>query len=115
MDRNQKNGIVSFISGIGVIILLGGIFLDYYVFGVGLLIAIGFFIMSGVVATFLGVDDKSQAYYYNSDQGKSFQEPSMHTPQSFEKTQTGAEYCTKCGSRVDKGSSFCSSCGTIIG
>jgi len=115
MDRNQKSGIVSFISGIGVIILLGGIFLDYYDFGVGLLIAIGFFIMSGVVATFLGVDDKSQAYNYNSDQGKSFQEPSMHTPRSFEKTQTGAEYCTKCGTIIDKGSSFCTKCGTNIG
>jgi len=35
MDRNQKNGIVSFISGLGVIILLSGIFLDYYDFGTG--------------------------------------------------------------------------------
>lgn len=57
MKKNQKQAIVSLISGLGVIVLLVGVFTDIYEFTTGLIIAIALWIIDGVVATFLGVSD----------------------------------------------------------
>lgn len=112
MDRNQKKGIVSFISGIGVIFLLVGIFTDQYDFGTGLVVAILFWIMSGVISSFLGVDDDdnylSSSYSHRNEYSLKH---SVSSRPSFEKTATGAQFCARCGERVDSGSSFCSNCG----
>ena len=59
VSNDFKNGIVSAISSLGVVILLAGIFLDVIEFSVALVIAIALWIFSGVVATFLGVNKKS--------------------------------------------------------
>ncbi len=55
MSTNAKKALVSLLSALGVIALLVGIFTDALSFGVGLIIAIVFWIASGIVATMLGV------------------------------------------------------------
>jgi hypothetical protein len=114
MDRNQKKGIISFISGLGVIFLLIGIFTPYYDFGNGLIVAMVFWILSGVLSTFLGVNEESTIYPRKSAQVDYIQESPTYSEPSFEKTPTGALYCTKCGSRIEKNSRFCATCGANI-
>ncbi len=58
MTKNVKRGLVSLLGGIGLIALLLGIFTDIYSFGIGLIIAIAFWIVSGVLATMLGLKDQ---------------------------------------------------------
>ena len=55
MSKNVKTGLVSLVGGLGAIALLIGIFTHVYSFGVGLIIAIAFWVASGVMATMLGV------------------------------------------------------------
>jgi len=55
MSKNAKRALVSLLSGLGLIALLVAIFTDALSFGVGLIIAIVFWIASGIVATMLGV------------------------------------------------------------
>ena len=55
MSKNVKRGLVSLVGVLGVIALLLGIFTDIYSFGIGLIIAIALWIVSGVMATMLGV------------------------------------------------------------
>ena len=114
MDRNQKKGIISFISGLGVIFLLVGIFTHYYDFGTGLVVAMVFWILSGALSTFLGVDEEIAVYHQDSDQGDYVQRTSKISQSSSEKTQTKALFCTRCGSRIETGSIFCATCGANI-
>ncbi len=60
MSKNVKRGLVSLLGGLGLIALLVGIFTDIYSFGIGLIIAIAFWIVSGVLATMLGVKEKKK-------------------------------------------------------
>ena len=55
MSKNAKMALVSLLGGLGLIALLVGIFTDALSFSAGLIIAIAFWIVSGVVATMLGV------------------------------------------------------------
>lgn len=57
MNKNQKQAIVGLLSGIGVIVLLLGIFTEIYVFTTGLIIAIAIWILNGVLAKYWGVKD----------------------------------------------------------
>lgn len=54
MTKNMKNGIVSLLGGIGVIVLLIGIFTNLYTFNVGLVSAIAIWIITGAISTMLG-------------------------------------------------------------
>jgi len=60
MSKNVKRGLVSIVGGLGVIVLLLGIFTDVYSFGIGLVIAIALWIVSGVMATMLGVKEEKK-------------------------------------------------------
>ncbi|MFX0087479.1 MAG: zinc ribbon domain-containing protein [Candidatus Hodarchaeota archaeon] len=110
MNRNQKKGLISFISGLGVIFLLVGIFTHYYTFGTGLVVAMVFWILSGALSTFLGINEETAISPQHSYQGDHLHE----APATFEKTATGALYCARCGSKIEKGSRFCSICGADI-
>ncbi len=55
MSDNIKKGLTTILGGLGLIALLLGIFTDVYSFGVGLIIAIAFWIATGAVATMLGL------------------------------------------------------------
>jgi len=54
MTANVKRGIVALLGGLGTIALLLGIFTKIYSFGVGLIIAIAIWIITGAIATMLG-------------------------------------------------------------
>ncbi len=58
MKKNQKDVLVKLFGAIGVIILLGGIFLQLYEFTTGLFVAIVIWILTGVLAKYWGVKKK---------------------------------------------------------
>ncbi len=60
MSKNAKTGLVSLLGGLGLIALLVGIFTEIYSFGIGLIICIAFGVISGVLATMLGVKDETK-------------------------------------------------------
>lgn len=55
MNQNFKHGIISFIGGIGLVVLIAGIFINSIPFNYALFIAISLWMLSGVVAKFMGV------------------------------------------------------------
>jgi hypothetical protein len=58
MKKNSKSALLKLLNGIGVIILLGGIFTGWYDFGIGLVAAIAVWIIAGAIAIYVGVKDK---------------------------------------------------------
>lgn len=58
MKENQKKALIALLGGIGTIVLLIGIFTDLYKFTYGLVAAIAIWILTGVVAKYLGVEEK---------------------------------------------------------
>lgn len=58
MKENQKKALIALLGGIGTIVLLIGIFTDLYQFTYGLVVAIAIWILTGVVAKYLGVEKK---------------------------------------------------------
>lgn len=55
MENHQKKAIVGLAGGMGVIVFLLGLFTDLYSFMVGLIAALGVWIFTGFLGTFLGV------------------------------------------------------------
>lgn len=60
MNQNQKHGIISFIGGIGLIILFAGIFIPNFPFNLALVIAISLWMLTGVVSKLLGITRKGE-------------------------------------------------------
>ncbi len=56
MKRNEKEALVKLLGGVGVIILLIGIFTDTYDISYGIIGAMASWILSGVLKTYLGID-----------------------------------------------------------
>lgn len=60
MSKDTKNGIITLIGGAGLIALLLPIFTGIYSFSWGLIVAIAIWIITGAVATMLGVGKKGK-------------------------------------------------------
>ncbi|WP_156877352.1 hypothetical protein [Psychrilyobacter atlanticus] len=58
MKKQEKEALVKFLSGLGFIVLLIGLFTDLYEFTHGLIGAIAIGIIAGVIARYLGVKKK---------------------------------------------------------
>jgi hypothetical protein len=58
MKKHEKEALIKLLGGIGLIVLLIGLFTNIYEFMYGLVAAIAIWILSGVVAKYLGVDKK---------------------------------------------------------
>ena len=56
MKKNEKEAIIKLLGGIGLIVLLIGLFTPLYEFLYGLIAAIAIWILSGVVAKWMGVE-----------------------------------------------------------
>ena len=56
MKRREKEALVKLLGGIGVIVLLVGLFTGLYEFMHGLVAAIAIWIITGVIAKYLGVE-----------------------------------------------------------
>ena len=60
MKKNQKEALVKLLGGIGLIVLLLGLFTPMYEFMYGLVAAIAIWILTGVVAKYMGVEEKKK-------------------------------------------------------
>jgi len=60
MKKNEKEALVKLLGGIGLIVLLIGLFTNLYEFMYGLVAAIAIWILTGVVAKYLGVEKKKK-------------------------------------------------------
>ncbi|MHA1226463.1 MAG: zinc-ribbon domain-containing protein [Candidatus Hodarchaeales archaeon] len=113
MHHHHKNSLQSLISGLGVIFLLIGIFTDYYAFGVGLILGMICWIISGAMGSYYR-EPKPRRY------GPSrYERPDNIPPKDYGykdrvQTKVGKMYCRSCGSRVDPDSIFCPQCGAQI-
>jgi hypothetical protein len=58
MKQNEKNAILSLLGGIGVILLLLGIFSKVYDFGTGLILAMIVWVITGAISAYLNVKKK---------------------------------------------------------
>lgn len=56
MRKNEKEAVVKLLGGMGLIVLLIGLFTDSYEFTHGLVAAIAIWIFTGVAAKYLGVE-----------------------------------------------------------
>ena len=58
MNKRSKEALVKLLGGIGLIVLLIGLFTSAYEFMYGLIAAIAIWIITGVVAHYYGVEKK---------------------------------------------------------
>ena len=108
MRKHQVNGITSLISGLGVILLLIGIFTPWYDFGTGLVLGMVCWIGSGVLESFIEVDGRPRPRRHRvshpTEQGDTFS--------STEKSRS--KFCRTCGTKLDSDSIFCPQCGSEV-
>ncbi|MBW2995599.1 hypothetical protein KY312_04560 [Candidatus Woesearchaeota archaeon] len=60
MKKNSKEALVKLLGGIGLVVLLVGLFTPLYEFLYGLVAAIAVWILAGVTAKYLGVEEKKK-------------------------------------------------------
>jgi len=131
---NARRALVTLIAGFGVIILLSGIFVEGVDFSHALIVAVAIFILSGVVASFLGVsDDKHCGMHYrqrNINRSTAYTTPvtseeSTYKPkqsfvredmkarekESLYEPQITKKYCHSCGVPMNPEDDFCYNCG----
>ena len=58
MKRNEKEALIKLLGGLGLIVLLIGLFTGLYEFMHGLVAAIAIWIITGVVAKYLNIEKK---------------------------------------------------------
>ena len=117
INSGWRFGVVSLLGGIGVIILLAGIFLKIS-FNYALFIAIVFWISSGIVAKFLGID-KYRKHSQNMINNYQYyqQQTNISTPTNlYEKNFDGPakKFCPACGTSLQHADTFCSNCGSSM-
>ena len=106
MRKHQVNGITSFISGLGVIFLLIGIFTSNYDFGTGLVLGMICWIGSGVLESFIEEQDKPRRR-----RRQIYSSPAKEN--AYPRVENGrSKFCHTCGSKLDQDSIFCPQCGS---
>ena len=127
LNTDWKNGLVALVGTVGVIVFLSWVFLDVP-FSIALIVAIAFWLFSGVLASFLNVNNKRKYSYKHSIRNKS----SYYSPtpisgsnnyESYESPYIGTKtasdgpakhLCPRCGSSMQKEDTFCSNCGSAL-
>ena len=107
LQRSQKQALVNFVGGIGVLVILMGIFGSVIEFGYTIVIAYVFFLISGVINVLIDIDRKE------SVKGQFYQEPiEDYKPNEKQSPKLAIKgYCSSCNSKIDSESIFCSHCG----
>ena len=131
LNTDWKNGIVSFIGSIGIIILLAGIFLNVP-FSYAIVLAIFFWVLSGATASFLNVKDTRHSSYKNysstnphyttphvltneQDIQSSYSQFGQPSPKAHKLQESPAKnFCPTCGSSMYREDTFCSNCGSSL-
>ncbi|MFW9991834.1 MAG: hypothetical protein ACFFD4_07220 [Candidatus Odinarchaeota archaeon] len=136
VDRNLKTGIVSFLGGAGLVVLIMGIFTDWLEFEIAIVIAMSIWVVTGALAAYIGEDDKTSQlrdrnYYTSPAPVYARSSPSHYSPDPEKvemapiskqayykpvsaKIESTSKYCRKCGNSVDVGSNFCFFCGSEV-
>ncbi len=107
LHKSQKEAIITMVGGIGVFVLLIGIFASSVEFGYALVIAYGFFLITGVLSSL--IDEKSEP-----KKKKQFHPPSSLEEGLIKSSPLGSKggaSCSSCGSSMDNDSIFCPQCG----
>ena len=108
MRKHHVNGITSFISGFGVILLLIGIFTSYYDFGTGLVLGMVCWIGSGVLESFIETEREERHLRHQAQPTV----VSTHEEPFPENIKTDSKFCSTCGTQLDRDSFFCPQCGS---
>ena len=126
LDTNWKDGLVTLLGVLGAMILFAGIFLNVP-FSYALVVAIIFWVMSGVVASFLGVENNKKQKYYKVPNGIQYSSGSLPNDINYRyssndygnpsskvttsSANTSSIVCRNCGSPMYQSDTFCSECG----
>lgn len=107
LKESQKQALLSFVGGIGVIAILISLFTTSLSFGYGIIIAYGFFLLTGVFGKLIEVEGlrRSDEYRYPS-MGKKFA--------TTEHRKMDAQIpgkCHSCMGSIEANDIFCSNCG----
>ena len=97
MVKNE-HFLIGLINALAVIFFLGGIFLDYYDFMVGLFVIIAASIFTSFLRPYLRTTKKEST-------------PSRED--QIKPSKTATMFCIKCGSELGQDDEYCPSCGTL--
>ena len=97
MYRSQKQSVIIFIAGLGIIVLLIGVLAPFLTFEYALVISYGFFLISAVLFVMIAVEQEEPTKTTNN--------PSMKG--------TGV-FCPSCGAQMESKSIFCDKCGARV-
>jgi hypothetical protein len=97
MYRSQKNAIITFIAGLGIIVLLIAVFATVLSFDYAIVISYGFFLITAVI--YVMIEEK----------------PDEPTAKGFNPSMEGTgAYCPSCGNQMKTKSIFCDKCGARL-
>ncbi|MHA1974567.1 MAG: zinc ribbon domain-containing protein [Candidatus Hodarchaeales archaeon] len=108
MHHHHKSTLQSLISGLGVILLLIGLFTDTYDFGVGLILGMICWVISGAIGSY------SQESRVKTNRNIDYRNPRGSYDVEKPQQKVRVIYCRTCGTRIDDDSIFCPQCGTRI-
>jgi hypothetical protein len=106
-QESQKQALMSLVGGIGVVIILLGTFSDVLSFGYSIVISYGFFLLAGVIAQLIEVEELEQSK-------KQYYPTAKKTLQKGDKEKVFSRTpgkCHSCGRSIERNDIFCSSCG----
>jgi uncharacterized protein with PQ loop repeat len=110
LQRSQKQALINFVGGIGVLVIIMGIFRPAIEFGYTIVIAYVFFLISGILNKLIEVDSqKSEKTQFYEDPKENYRNQGTEFPNIALEG-----YCSSCNSKIDSESIFCSHCGKDV-
>ena len=107
MRESQKQALLSFAGGLGVIAILISLFTTSLSFGYGIVIGYGFFLLTGVFGKLIEVEGLSRSdRYHHRFRGKKV---SVSEPRRVNTKITGK--CHSCLGSIEPDDIFCPNCG----
>ena len=107
LNKSQKEAMITFVAGIGVLAILIGIFSEATSFEYTIVIAYGFFLIAGTLSTL--VEERSRS------EDKDHHYPSENIEKAVNRKKLSnlkvGTQCSSCGSHLDDDSIFCTQCG----
>ena len=98
---SNEHFVIGLINALAVIFFLGGIFLDYYDFMLGLFVLIAVSVLSNYLRPYLTRSPSKR---------RNIQERVRAKSQTKEEK---INFCIQCGEKLDRSDDYCPSCGTL--
>ena len=97
MYRSQKNAIITFVAGLGIIVILIAVFGAFLSLDYAIVISYGFFLIATVL--YVMIEEK----------------PEEHATKGFNPSMEGTGvYCSSCGAQMKSKGIFCDKCGARL-